>query len=771
MLHKIILNDLRRNGVVSGITILFTAAAAFLLALSVLLAVNLFGAIDTLMARARTPHFMQMHSGGIDRDRMAAFAEEEGNVEAWQIGEFLNWDSADLILGDLSLGGSIQDNGFTVQNGRFDYLPAMDGPLPFPAPGEVYLPLSLMKEGAAREGDTLRAGGMSFRVAGFIRDSQMNSTLASSKRFLINPEDFEALRPGGILEYLIEFRLKDPELLNQFQNDYLYAGLENNGPTVTWGLFRLMNALSDGLMIAVLLLVSLLVTAVAFLCIRFSLLAKIEEDYREIGIMKAVGLPSSRIGGIFLSKYRILLLLGCLAGYGLSLLLQDIFLRNIRLFMGEGEGFGASLWGILGGAAVYLGVILYVRKLLGRIRNISPARALRFGTSPGGEGKGRSLRLSVRSFPGVNLFLGIGSVLAEKKLYLTMFLVFIAASFIMIVPQNLSSTIGSRDFASYMGIGLCDIRIDIRQTGDIGAKSSLLAEQLGKDRDVARYALLTTRAYKAETGEGTGSNLKVELGDHTRFPVLYTRGKAPEGPQDIALSSLEAEELGLAPGDSLTLYIRGRAVPLRVCGTYSDITNGGMTAKASFTDDSADIMWAHLCVDLNDRAIIPGKIESLEKAYPFAKVTDLEGYIAQTFGSTIEPVRRASRMAVLAALVIAAAVTGLFMTMLTARDSRSIAVLRAIGFTGGDIRLQYAARTVFVLLLGGAAGTVLANTLGESLAGAIISSLGVSAFRFTVNPVMAYLVYPLLLILTVCLATLGGAAGTGKMKISDYIGE
>ena len=43
-------------------------------------------------------------------------------------------------------------------------------------------------------------------------------------------------------------------------------------------------------MIAVILLISLLVVAIAFMCIRFTLLTKIEEDYREIGVMKAIGL-------------------------------------------------------------------------------------------------------------------------------------------------------------------------------------------------------------------------------------------------------------------------------------------------------------------------------------------------------------------------------------------------------------------------------------------------------------------------------------------------
>ncbi|MCK7467805.1 MAG: ABC transporter permease [Desulfosudis oleivorans] len=68
-----------------------------------------------------------------------------------------------------------------------------------------------------------------------------------------------------------------------------------NGPTITYPLFRMINALSDGLLIALILLVGALVVAIAFLCIRFTLLAKIEDDYREIGVMKAIGLRVSDI--------------------------------------------------------------------------------------------------------------------------------------------------------------------------------------------------------------------------------------------------------------------------------------------------------------------------------------------------------------------------------------------------------------------------------------------------------------------------------------------
>ena len=123
----------------------------------------------------------------------------------------------------------------------------------------------------------------------------MNSLLSTSKRFLVSENDYAAIRDFGSVEYLIEFRLTDLSALGEFETAYAAAGLEANGSTVTYPLFKLLNGLSDGMMIGVILLISALVIAVAFLCIRFTLLAKIEEDYREIGVMKAIGLRVSDI--------------------------------------------------------------------------------------------------------------------------------------------------------------------------------------------------------------------------------------------------------------------------------------------------------------------------------------------------------------------------------------------------------------------------------------------------------------------------------------------
>ena len=66
MYFRIIRNDILKSKVITFTTMIFVAAAAMLVSLAAILIVNLSGALDTLMTQAKTPHFMQMHSGDID---------------------------------------------------------------------------------------------------------------------------------------------------------------------------------------------------------------------------------------------------------------------------------------------------------------------------------------------------------------------------------------------------------------------------------------------------------------------------------------------------------------------------------------------------------------------------------------------------------------------------------------------------------------------------------------------------------------------------------
>jgi putative ABC transport system permease protein len=431
-------NDVLKNKAITLTTMIFVAAAAMLVSLAAILVVNLSGAIDTLMTRAKTPHFMQMHSGELDTARLAAFVEQHEEIAEFQATEFLNMDGAQIIFEKSSLADSVQDNGFSVQGEKFDYLLDLDGNIIHVSDGEIYVPIPYMQDGSAKVGDKVQVSGKEFTVAGFLRDSQMNSLLASSKRFLVSGNDYAKIREGGSVEYLIEFRLKDPSMLGAFESAYTSAGLDANGPTITYPLFKMMNAISDGLMIAVILLVSVLVVTIAFLCIRFTLLAKIEEDYREIGVMKAIGLRVSDVKKIYLVKYAAIAALGSILGFALSFVFRGMLLENIRLYMGESENASlAPLFAIASVLVIFLAIIAYVNGVLGRFRKISPAEAVRFGVSQEKSAGARHFRLNRNRLLGTNVFLGVKDVLARTKIYATMLAVLVISAFIIIVPQNL----------------------------------------------------------------------------------------------------------------------------------------------------------------------------------------------------------------------------------------------------------------------------------------------------------------------------------------------
>lgn len=171
-------------------------------------------------------------------------------------------------------------------------------------------------------------------------------------------------------------------------------------------------------------------------------------------------------------------------------------------------------------------------------------------------------------------------------------------------------------------------------------------------------------------------------------------------------------------GDVITLIINGCETMVTVSGTYSGVTNGGKTAKSVFSDDSAEIMWSVITAELADPALVDEKIAEYADRFAFAKVSDIDEFIRQTYGGTLSAIGKASYAAVGVALTLTVLITLLFMRMLVAKDRYAIAVMKAFGFTNADIQVQYVARSVFVLSLGVLLGILLANTLGEALAGA-----------------------------------------------------
>src|SRR5690625_4908558 len=522
---------------------LFITVATPLISLVAILTINLIGSIDTLTKQAQVPDFLQIHSRDIDHERIQSFAAIHENVKDSKVLDFLNIPGAKIQLGENSLIDNVQDNGFTTQSPNFDYLLDLDGQPIQPAVGELYVPIGYLREGIAQMGDEAKIAGKQFQMAGFLRDAQINSPLASSKRFLVHEKDYQELVSEGTLEYLIEFQLKDPSKTNEFETAYAEAGLEANGPTLTGGLFKIINGLSDGIMIAVILLVGFLIVMIAFMCIRFTLLTKIEEDYQEIGTMKAIGLRLKDIKNIYVAKYAFLTVVGCCIGLLLSFVFSKPLLENIRLYMGESDYISWSiLFAIFGSGLVFLFVITYIHFLLRRFRKISVASALRTGSPEEKLARNNYFLLCENKRLPTNVFLGIKDVLSRKKLYATMLIILLCACFMMIVPWNTYQTVSSPTFTKYLGFGDMDLMVSMYPTDESIGKEQEVVNYLHTIESIEYFVQIISKSFKVKKSDGSEEKIVIEIGDHHAFPIEYISGKAPEQLNEIALSSMNATE-------------------------------------------------------------------------------------------------------------------------------------------------------------------------------------------------------------------------------------
>lgn len=190
MYMKMVLSDMKENRVINLSIFIFILAASLCLSLASVLTINLFSVVDHMLLKAKVPHFLQMHAGVLDKDRLYRFASTNELVSDMQVLEFLNIEGQAIEMGEKNIESSIQANGLSTQSKSFDFLLDLDGHIIHVNEGEIYAPLIYYKEGLVSVGDTITIFGHTFVMKGFLRDAQMNSSLSSSKRFLVHEEDY-----------------------------------------------------------------------------------------------------------------------------------------------------------------------------------------------------------------------------------------------------------------------------------------------------------------------------------------------------------------------------------------------------------------------------------------------------------------------------------------------------------------------------------------------------------------------------------------------------
>ena len=780
---NLVCNDIRKNRVISIVLLLFMILSALLMAGGLRVMGTMISATSGLNEAAMPPDYLKLHKGEYDAAAVQAFADAHDYIKADLVVAMLNIDNANLVYQGETLEKCLMDNGFVVQNEGFDYLLDMDNKIAAVGQGEVGVPVYYHEELGIQVGDTIVIRDGSYQkdltVVTLIRDAQMNAPLTSSKRFLICSEDQKEISTyTGKWEYSFEYLLQPDTDVTTLERDYIDADMPANGVAITGNLLNMLNSLSYGLIAFLLLAVSLLLMIIALLCLSYIIRATMLEENRTIGAMKAMGFVAKAIVKIYLLKYMLLAVIAGLVGYFAAVPFGDICSASVLLYCGTGiEKWMQWIYPIVGILLLELLVILQCRKMIRKNQKSTVVELLRGENGENRRQEGH-FHLPKRGLRCRNLTMAFGELSCKWKEYAVLFLVFALSAFLILLPLNMQNTTQNPSFITYMGIGKCDIRVDIQNVGigDAKEQKAQILDYLEQDQQIERYALYQNGYVQVENDHNTEDNqweyLRVSGGDETIFPLEYMSGCAPqEEGHEIALSYMEAEELQKKVGDTLRVKQEEAITKYTVCGIYQDVTYGGKTAKAQIAFENEDIDGYVIYLNVADGVSIEEKAAALREVLKEGRVTPVTEFIEQTLGGVTGHMKTLIGASVVLSLLLIILISTMFLQLITTREHSAIAIKKSIGFSNCDIRIQFGVRVLFIQIAGIITGTILANTLGEAMFGALLSSMGVAKITMLIEPVASYIICPLIQIFVCGITVIAATGVVKKYHIRDQIME
>lgn len=776
-------HDFKRNKAINIGLLLFIVFSASLTVISTMVAVQTFTAISELYEVAQPPHFLQMHKGDIDSDAIGSFMEQDDRVEDWQIVTMIDvlGDQWTLNQGDKStiLSEFRLDIGLVKQNQSRDLLLDDQHNKVMINDGFIGIPALMMTMYDIKIGDTITLTVDDFTkifvISDIVLDAQMNSPMTSSTRILLSDSDFDLVASEiGNFEYLIEAYFYDRGVANSFQTDYQNAGLPQDGQAVTYTLIFILSAFTDIVTVFVMLIVSTLLVLMSFICVRFTMLAAIEEEIQEIGTMKAIGLSHKDVRQIYLGKYRILAIAGTAIGYVLALILVPLFTSHISTTFGDIPlsllAIGLSMITAL---VIIIIIIRYAKHVLKRLKRLTVIDTLIKGQGMGDVKKIGKKKLNQSRRLSINPLLSFREVIQYFRSWAVVFFLTLVTTLMIIIPSNILSTFKSEDFITYMGSSKEDILIEVNPGDNLQERYDHVISILDDSEDVEVYYGFKTLRMQTLDKDNELYNLQVDSGEQAGVGLQYLEGNAPESNHEIALSFLNAESVGKSIGEYLLVIIDGDQESFLISGIYQDVTSGGYTAKITKEYPLIEGQSYSVAIDLiNGRNIDEvADMWSLSMGQG-VKVYPMDEFINQTLGGITNQLQSMVIGIFIISIGLTMLAQVLFLKLRLIKDFAEVSIFKAIGFSNQDIHTQYLIKMGSIAFLGVIFGILFALILGNPIVnlGLGFAGLGVKEISLNINIWMLSLTPVVMLFVSLSVTKLG-LKQTNHYRIMSLINE
>ncbi len=617
-----------------------------------------------------------------------------------------------------------------------------------------------------------------FTIKGYTKDALFGSAMIGMTRFLVSENDAAIFDHGHAAVFSsVEVFTQDDDYPEKF---HLLG--TNTIISVDRSMMEMMYFM-DMLIAAILLVVSVCLILISMVILRFIIHFTITEEYREIGVMKAIGIKNSGIRRLYIMKYLMISVVGTTAGLILSFPFSQLMLREVSekiILSGEDHIL------INVGAAVFAGsiVVLFSYFCTRKIRHFSPIDAIHNGETGERFRKKGFLRLGHAPLPPIP-FMALNDIFSGIKSYVSMILIFILGTLLVILPVNTINTLRSDDLITLFNMAKSDHIISTEllfhpnedNLAKIEDQLSKVREMLAEhniEADVFQEIIFRSNVSKGD--KRTDSISFHGRGGVTTDQYTYMKGTPPQNIREVALSHITSGQIGAKIGDDVKIKIGQTTKTYTVTAINQGMNNMGEAVRFH-PDEELDYHYAagSFGIQVNykdspDEETLAARKKLLEQQYPDANIYSSGEYISYMIGNITEQLDSMKTLILAIILGINILVALLMVKSFITKERREIALLKAIGFKNHALILIQTLRIGFVLLLSVIIGALISSPLSSLIITPIFNMMGSHSIEFEIRAVEIYLVFPLIMLAATACAAFLSAQGLRNISSSEISG-
>lgn len=534
--------------------------------------------------------------------------------------------------------------------------------------------------------------------------------------------------------------------------------------------------LYDMLSAYVLMMISIVLMFTAFVVLRFTIGFTVSEEFREIGVMKAVGIDNGSIRSLYIVKYFAIAVVGTLIGYFCSAPLGDMMMKTVseNIVLGSES---SALMGLLSSAAVVIIILLFCYNCTRRVNKLSPIDAVRNGQTGERFQRKSLLHLGRLGLPQAAFF-SINDVISSPKQFSIVIVVFTFCILLMTIMSNFALTLKSEKILRFFDVPSSEAHIlDSEIMGEVVVDQSthkqIIAdtEKLLADNGMPGKCTMTMSTQFETSHENKTAKIAFAVMKGETNDTLYVdKGSAPQKTDEIAVTAGTLNDLGAEIGDRITAVINEKECEFIITGTYSSFVSTAFLYKDFDLGNlpANNTLGVQIHFDGNpDKVQINKNIEKLGDLLETDKVYSTLDFI-NNFTEMSDTLNAIKQMLMIITVIVTALIVILMERSFISKEKSEIALMKAVGIPNSSIVAQHTLRFVIVSVIACIVSTVVLMPISDVMMNWVCNMIGdISGLKCDFDPLEIFVICPAILIGVTVIGSFLTAFYTKTIKASD----